>query len=89
MMNNELVHQQAHHWSERLANLDMAAEEKIQRMYLEAFARLPAPHEEEKLLKFLERQARLHEEAGSPHGVGPWQDAAQVLLNSPEFIYIR
>ncbi len=89
MMNNEFVHQQSHYWSERLANLDMAAEEKIQRMYLEAFARLPAPHEEEKLLKFLERQARLHEEAGSPHGVGPWQDAAQVLLNSPEFIYIR
>ena len=30
MMNNEFVHQQSRHWSERLANLDMAAEEKIQ-----------------------------------------------------------
>ena len=89
MMNNEFVNQQSRHWSERLASLDLAAEERIQRMYLEAFARLPVLHEKGNLLKFLERQARLHQEAGSPDETGPWQDAAQVLMSSPEFMYIR
>ena len=89
MMNNEFVNQQSRHWSERLASLDLAVEERIQRMYLEAFARLPVLHEKGTLLTFLERQARLHQEAGSPDETGPWQDAAQVLMSSPEFMYIR
>jgi len=82
MMNNEFVAQQAAKWAARIIGKLRAPEQRLEQMYTEAFARKPERAEVERILAFVESQGARSEAA-------VWADVAHVLLNSPEFIYVR
>jgi len=67
MMNNEFVIEQASRWAERNGGLN--------RMYEQAFGRLPDAKERAEITDFLKDHS--------------WTDLAHVLLNSPEFLYLQ
>ncbi len=82
MMNNEFVAQQASRWSAAIIRNNPDEVERISHMYQAAFARPAAPDELEKIRSFVHSQ-----EGRAENEV--WADVAHVLLNSPEFIYLR
>ena len=88
MMNNEFVAQQAGKWAGRQIAAHSDPRRRVEAMFLEAFARAPQPAEAAEVLSFVERQARLYPES-KPDDPRPWADAAHVLMNSKEFIFIR
>jgi len=81
-MNNEFVAQQASRWSAAIIRNNPDEAERISHMYQAAFARPAAPDELEKIRSFIHSQ-----EGRAENEV--WADVAHVLLNSPEFIYLR
>ena len=80
MMNNEFVAQQARHWADRITAAEPDPERRIDRMFLEAFARPADAAEKRDLLDFV----RQHRDPATA-----WVDVAHVLLNSAEFLYVR
>jgi hypothetical protein len=75
LLNNEFVLEQAGKWAERVTST-VAEPDRLGAMYLEAFARRPEAWEA--------REAQEYLAAG-----GTWAGLAHVLINSPEFIYVR
>jgi hypothetical protein len=57
---------------------------RINRLYLDLFGRLAEPNEIEAARKFLESQAKPEGDKGPT----PWEEYAQVLLMTNEFIFI-
>lgn len=83
MMNDPLVIQQAGVWAKRIHSLpDLTTEQRINQMYLEAFAR-PAQAEETS-----DAMAFLAADAGTP-SLDRWTDFAHVLFNTKEFIFLN
>lgn len=81
LMNNEFVAQQAELWAKRAAAMAAGKpQERIRFFYETAFARPPEPFEIDEILAFV-RKHPLPERA--------WTDVAHVLINLPEFIYLR
>ncbi|MDA1214263.1 MAG: DUF1553 domain-containing protein, partial [Planctomycetota bacterium] len=75
LMNNPFVWEQSQHWSQRLEEAKpLDADRRIDRMYLEAFARPPTNEERQIALSFLE----------SSDG----SDLAHLLMNLKEFVFI-
>jgi hypothetical protein len=91
LMNDPFVVEQAKLWAKKvLADRGKTPEQRIERMYLEAFARSPAPPELRAAVEFLGSQAR-------EYGIGDdqvanderaWGDLAHVLVNAKEFQFI-
>jgi hypothetical protein len=81
MMNNEFVFEQARYWADRVLAADLPPSLTLERMFLEAYARPPAPDEVHELLRFVENHPGMGGEA--------WADLAHVLFNSAEFLYVR
>jgi len=92
MMNDPLVIQQAQRWAKGvLAEKDMTAQQRIEKMYLAAFARGPSEAETNDALAFLQSQAKLH---GIPaekrdNAEQPWADLCHVLFNVKQFIFVN
>jgi hypothetical protein len=92
LMNNDFVAGQAGHWAKRLVAAEPAPQARVDRMFLEAFARRPAPAERADILRFVNRQRSRYPESVPPEGIDEsrlWADVAHVLFNSKEFIFLR
>ncbi len=87
LMNDPLVHQQAHLWAKRVLARPGGARVRIAGMYLSAFSRPPTAAETEACLEFLREQAGLH--AGRQDDPAVWADLAHTLFNVKEFIFIH
>ena len=92
MMNDPLVIQQAQRWAKNvLAEKDMTAQQRIEKMYLAAFARGPSEAEMSDAMAFLKSQAKLHgipaEQRASAEQ--PWADLCHVLFNVKQFIFVN
>ena len=80
MMNNPLVALEAERWSKRMMASSMTPRQRLDRMYEEAFARLPTETEAADALAFVRDQGT---EARA------WADLAHVLFNTKEFIFVN
>jgi hypothetical protein len=86
LMNDPMVHQQAHAWAKRVLARPGTARERITGMYLSAFSRPPTAAELEACAEFLREQAGLH--AGRQDDPAVWADLAHTLFNVKEFIFV-
>ncbi len=91
LLNDPMVIEQARVWAHRMLATEGTAEQRIDAMYLEAFARPPDDQERAAALAFLDTQ-------GKQLGLSPeaarasedvWADLCHVLFNVKEFIFIR
>ena len=89
MLNNEFVNGQAARWASRILLTHDRAEDRIRRMFEEAFGRPPVGFETEEVGRFLERQATARGAAGGADDEGAWTDFAHAMLNTAEFLFIR
>jgi hypothetical protein len=80
LMNNEFVTNQASLWAARAKEAAGSPAERVRFLYETAFARPPEDSETRAILDFVDHH---------PMPERAWADAAHVLLNSPEFIYLR
>jgi hypothetical protein len=88
MMNGPFIAQQAERWAQRvLAEPDLSPPQRIERMYLSAFARPPDDDETAAALAFLSEQSQRY--GGQKNDSRAWSDLAHVLLNVKEFIFIE
>ncbi|HEV3021208.1 MAG TPA: PSD1 and planctomycete cytochrome C domain-containing protein [Pirellulales bacterium] len=88
MMNSPFVVAEARRWAERtLAAAGRSAAERVDDLYLAAFARPACDAECQSALTFLEAQSRRY--GGEPGDGRAWADLCHVLLNVKELIYIR
>ncbi|NBW85389.1 MAG: DUF1553 domain-containing protein [Planctomycetia bacterium] len=91
LMNDPFPVEQARAWAEKtLAGPPQAAEGRIGRMYMEAFARRPSAEELATSLRFLQAQVERHGTslAESPHHLAAWADLAHALINAKEFVFV-
>jgi hypothetical protein len=82
LLNNEFVHEQARLFARSILAGSSTTAERLQAMYLRAFARPPESAEVQRIETFLASQAQRGEEEA-------FTDLAHVLFNSPEFVYVR
>jgi hypothetical protein len=75
MLNNEFVLAQARIWADRITRDESSPESRVDRMYLEAFARPPEDWERRESIAYA--------------GASSWADLAHALFNSAEFLYVR
>ena len=75
LMNNEFVTAQADKWAARVEAAYSDPRERLDAMYLEIFARQPAPAERDRIATYLAENS--------------WRDLAHVLLNAKEFLFLR
>jgi hypothetical protein len=91
LMNDPFVLEQTKLWARRLLTVaDTSSEERITRLYNEAFARAPTDSERAEALAFLNAQASgygLTDETW-PRDERPWADLCHVLVNVKEFIFV-
>jgi hypothetical protein len=92
LMNDPFVLEQARVWAKSvLADPAMTPRSRVERMYLQAFARPPTEQEAEEAIAFLHAQGEsLGLSAGERvNDVRPWADLAHVLFNVKEFIFLN
>jgi uncharacterized protein DUF1553 len=82
LLNNEFVAQQADRWGAKVVAAASDPAERIRLMYRDAFARDPENSEVDEILAFVKEQGATEERK-------VWASVAHVLVNSPEFIYVR
>ncbi len=87
LMNDPFIHQQAALWAKRVTAQGGSDEERIARMYEEAFSRPPTGDEAAACLEFLKSQAKAADK--KPDDLAVWADLAHTLFNVKEFIYIH
>ncbi|KAA3606660.1 MAG: DUF1553 domain-containing protein [Planctomycetota bacterium] len=81
MMNSSFVTEQARLWAQRLLlNPEESTQERLHRMYWQAFGRSPRELEITLALEFL------HQNPGEP--LDAWADLAHVLFNTKEFLFL-
>lgn len=92
LMNDPFVIAMANYWSKHVLQ-DQAAvpQTRLQRMFATAFARPPENEETDRLLKLIDRSAKLRGvDAGALMNCEPlWQDVAHAIFNLKEFIYVQ
>ncbi len=86
LMNDEFVWQQANQWAQRLLCEANSQQTRIDRLYLQAFARLPRDDERQRVASFIAQQSALYGAATSDLRV--WTDVCHALWNTKEFIYL-
>jgi Protein of unknown function (DUF1553)/Protein of unknown function (DUF1549)/Planctomycete cytochrome C len=91
LMNDPFVIEQSRAWARRVLERNRTAGQRIQSMYLTAFARPPREDELKGARAFLEEQAEAYgvPAAGRLEDARVWSDLAHVLFNTKEFIFIR
>jgi hypothetical protein len=88
MMNSPLVVSEAKRWAQRvLSASEKSNDERIDSMYVAAFARQPIDNERRAASAFLDEQAQLY--GCNTTDVRVWTDLAHVLMNVKEFIYVN
>lgn len=82
LLNDPFVHQLAKDWSQAMLALPNATDaQRLDTMYLTAFARHPTAEEQASALEFVTAQTAINR---TPQAV--WQDVAHVLMNMKELI---
>mgnify|MGYP000050080371 CR=1 FL=1 len=83
LWNNPFFREQARYWAERLHREQPHAllEQRLQQMYLAAFARRPTPEEVQAARYFLQQFP-------PSESLTAWTELAHVLFNSKEFLFI-
>jgi hypothetical protein len=92
LMNDPFVIEQARHWARRiLAEPNQTPQQRIERMYLEAFSRPPTDAQLALAVEFLKTQssARTSGETNLDRDEDTWADFAHVLYNAKEFVFVR
>ncbi len=92
LMNDPFVAEQAGLWARRiLADQSLRTpQQRIQQMYLTAFARPPGEDETREAMEFLKQQSGFYESRTGPwDSAQAWTDLAHVLMNIKEFIFIH
>jgi hypothetical protein len=85
MLNNPFVLQQAQLWAKRaLAEPNLTAEQRINNLYIAAFARPPEPGELEAAVQFVNQQQKQYSDS-----MKAWTDLCHVLVNVKEFIFVN
>jgi hypothetical protein len=87
LMNNPFVIAQAGEWAKRLlAEKELTPEQRVDRLYVTAFARPPSAQERAAALAFVAEQDKVY----GPEGAGrSWSDLCHVLINTKEFIFVN
>jgi len=91
MLNDTFIAEQARHWGELLVSRPhVDIKDRIEHIYLKAFARLPELNELEEAQSFLNAEA---EELGlgqedTMYSVEIWSAYCHVIFNQKEFIYL-
>ncbi len=89
LLNSPMIVEQTQRWGDRLCREtpQLSTSERVDRLYLEAFGRLPTAEEREAALAFIAASAVDH--GGNEAAPPVWADLCHVLLNTKEFIYVR
>jgi hypothetical protein len=87
LRNDPFIHQQAREWATRLLQSTAGApdDDRIQRLFESAFARMPATDEVESSRESLTELCKLH---GHGNDVDVWSDFCHALFNANEFIFL-
>lgn len=91
LMNDPFVIAQAALWARKvLADPAASPAQRIERMYRDAFARLPTAEERQAAAAFLASQAAAHGQSfeAQPQFEPAWADLAHALINTKEFIFV-
>jgi cytochrome c553 len=87
MMNNPFVVGEAQRWAKSvLAEKDLTAVARVEKMHVAAFGRPPSEEELKESLTFLEEQRKEYGKIDDPRA---WSDLCHVLLNVKEFIFVN
>jgi hypothetical protein len=78
LLNDPFVLHQAGVWAKRVERMESSEEQRIRRMYLEAFARPPSPEEAAAAVGFVNDRSS-----------DPWRALAHAMFNMKEFIYLQ
>jgi uncharacterized protein DUF1553 len=88
LMNDPFVVGEARRWAERtLAESGSTTEQRIEGLYLTAFARPPSTEELASAIDFLQEQSLRY--SGGSDDPRVWADLCHVLMNVKEFIFIE
>ncbi|HUY32672.1 MAG TPA: PSD1 and planctomycete cytochrome C domain-containing protein [Pirellulales bacterium] len=87
MMNSPFVVAEARRWAERSPAAGGTTSERVDELYLAAFARPAGDGERRSALAFVSEQSRRY--GDQPDDPRAWADLCHVLLNVKEFIYIQ
>lgn len=89
MMNDKFVYQQAGIWAQYLSDKfqPQQSREKIDFIYLQAFARKPGPQELNLALSAVDKLSKFHKV--SPSDLKVWRDMCHTFFRLNEFIYLR
>ncbi len=93
LMNDPFVLDMSKRWAERSLKEgpDLTPEQRIERLYLDAFTRLPSAAEQAENLAFLREQAKsynLPADGWTKHAQ-VWTDLCHVLFNVKEFVFVK
>ena len=93
LLNDPFVLDMSKRWAERVLkeHPDLTPEQRIERLYLDAFTRSPTAAEQAESLAFLQEQAKSY---NLPADVWPkqaqvWTDLCHVLFNVKEFVFVK
>ena len=85
-MNDPFVIEQAHRWSERLlADPTQSVQQRLDQLYLTAFARKPNASESSEAIAFLNSQGADRSE----NQRAAWNNLCHVMFNLKEFVYVE
>jgi Protein of unknown function (DUF1553)/Protein of unknown function (DUF1549)/Planctomycete cytochrome C len=86
LMNDPFVIQQANRWSERLlADASQSIQQRLDQLYLTAFARKPTASESSEAIEFLNSQG-----VGRPENQREaWNNLCHVMFNLKEFVFVE
>ena len=86
LMNDPFVIEQASRWSERLlADASQTTEQRLDQLYLTAFARKPTASESSEAIAFLNSQGVDRPE----NQRGAWNNLCHVMFNLKEFVFVE
>ena len=89
LMNDPLVLEQAERMAQRvIAKTELDTRERIQQIYLWAFARPAQEEEVNQAMTFLEQQAEVHQAKDISTSIAVWKDYCHTIFNMKEFIYL-
>ena len=88
LMNDKLIYEQARIWAQKVLKEMPSAtpEERLNRMFENAFTRRAGRHEIAILMESLPGLMELH--GGNPNSEGLWQDLCHSLFSMNDFIYL-
>ncbi len=92
LLNHPFVLQQSEVWAKRLLADEKSEAGRLDRLFQEAFARIPQPDEITLAQEFLDAQRRQLVESGSSgeqNALFAWRDLCHVLINAKEFYYVH